>query len=663
MGLIADLLTIGYIFILLFILFTAPFILPARKLLGRQGLTFNIFTAMCSGMFFTVIIIIGLAYVEQYTIWRFLAIYIALIIIVHMLLYRTELSELRRSNRLGKLPAILWSNFKINLGGFIKSLKTKTNKFPIPVFILIISLVTGFYLRLSLSLTHNGIFKPDAFGHLYLIKVLNSGRLFGDMTMFNDYPRGFHTIASFLNQVSALDTFTLMKFLGGIFGVLSIIAVYTLISIIHNKYSGALAALIYSLSIFDYTNLYRVQSHTTPEIMGFIISPIIILFAYLALTESRTDLTRSKRYLLMTVCFSILVIIIHPLSFLLIMYLILIMAVLASCWYTRFDMRIILMMVIIILAFIIPPMWAESIGLINWGASVSEILSVKRILLPSYQHYMVLALAFICSVYGCMERKFSLVFISFCVILLGAVFHTGIFITPIHPVGRSLPFFAMSASWLVAVASVEFISKLEVALKPFTKRSRNKLDKSEVRGVKGKTSDKRGGNRFTGNGFSVSLKAKRLSVLCFAIYLLTLFPIADLDYEYYEYDANIQPALKIIEEYPLDETIIYSARTFMVNFERTIIEPEGKHRELKSLLRIPAESFIPERPYTFIFVENSTLTLQLMHEGWDAISSNRDIMYWSHKWIRTYMDFHENIMLYYESPTLEIYLIYTKTPI
>jgi hypothetical protein len=621
---IADIITIVYLTILLFILFALPFILPVRKFLNREGFTLNILTALGLWMFFATVIIIPLAYIGAYNLGTFLGIYIAFIVVLHIWFYRTELQAKQN---------LIQNTFRFS-SSIVENLKTKFQQYPFTILIIIIAIIVGAYLRLYFPLQNNALFKPDSYGHLYLIQVLNSGELFGNMDLFNDYPRGFHAVISALSLVSGIDAFTIMRFMGGTFGIISIVSIYTLISTVHNRTSGALAAMIYSIALFDVTALYRIHVHSTPEILAFVLAPLLILFAFLAITESKANLQSSKKLIILTVIFSLMLLATHPLSFLLSFYLILLLIGMSLPIRSIVDRRIPLLLGLIMLAFIIPPMYAEYINFIDWGASPAEILTLKRSIIPNYQLNIVFLLTFAFLIYSYFKRNFNLIYLCSIVLLTGFIYSSGFLITPIHPVGRSLPFFAMTLSWLLAVALVTFLEQyLSAWLKHKTEvKSENKNLKQYPRAI-------------------------QFAVFCVALYILSFIPAAEINNEYDEYNKNIQPTLDIIDDYPPESTIIYSARTFMLNFDKTLIEPDGKHVELKYLIRNNVTEFEPEQQYSFVFIENTNTTLKIMREGLQVIENESDLMYRANEWIEDYQRAYDNIELFYESEELNVYLI------
>jgi hypothetical protein len=664
---LTDLLTIGWILVTTFLIFVAPFIAFSWKLLKREGLTLLLLTSFGLGIFFSAAAVILLAYFGYYTLWNFIGVYIALIILLYLWQYHSQLKKVPGYSLLLVQPGKLKDALNLTVTNSIAKISDKFKSYPVAILIVIVAIVMGFYLRLNFALQNAALFKPDSYGHLYLVKVLTGGQIFGTMLTFADYPRGFHAVVSLLNLFSGVDSFTLMRFIGGLFGVISIAAVYTLISSIHNRYSGALAALIYSISLFNITALYRIQSHATPEVLGFVMAPLVILFAYFTLIESKSEPAKSKRYLLVTVIFGALVLLIHPLTFLMVLNIILMMAVIAFVWRTKFDIRITASMVFLMVIFIIPPIIAEYSNLINWGASPQEILAVKRMMVPNAFNFLILTLAGSILVYGFFERKFNLIFVSSTCILFGIIYHTGMFMTPIHPVERTLPYFTMSITWLVAVAFVDVMGKLDTVwysiphqIKILVKIGQNRLDQAKT--IQNQWLKRMGQLKARGayaQHHRNYTRATQGAIFCIALYLITFIPVQDQNYDLFEYNKNIQPTLKIVEDFPMNSTVVYSATTFMVNFDKALIEPEGQHTELKKLIDEPPANFTPKRPYTFIFVENSSSTFKLLREGWPSLNTTEHLMYKAELWIEEYQNEYNNSLLYYESPELKVYLIFT----
>jgi hypothetical protein len=196
--------------------------------------------------------------------------------------------------------------------------------------------------------------------------------------------------------------------------------------------------------------------------------------------------------------------------------------------------------------------------------------------------------------------------------------------TTIRTVERTLPYLAMTITWLFPVTAVEAFGRLEKNWK-FPKLQHT---------------------RFT-----------TLATLCLVVFLLTLIPVKDLDYEFYEYNDNVQPTMEIMDEYPMEETAVYSAMTYMVNFNRALIEPDGNHFELTELISESPWNFTPDHKYTFIYIENTNYTFKILREGWSEFNTTENVMTETQRWIDAYTQSHDNIELFYESDQLRIYLI------
>jgi hypothetical protein len=619
---------------------------------------------MGMGLFFTIIYVIILVVVGHYNILNFLSLYIGTIIILHLWFYSDEIFEGGFRKNLGTFfsngPAIINKNGR----GILNKAVIKLNKYPVPVLLLAVSLTVGFYLRLNFSLLNIALYKPDSYGHLYLVKTLTSGQIFGIQSTFNYYPRGFHAIISVISSVSHIDNFTIMRFIGGIFGVISIGAVYVLISKLHNRYSGSIAALLYSIALFDASRIFRVESHATPEVMGFLVAPLVILFAYLTLESSKPNIRRSGSYIVMAVMFNILLFFIHPLTSLIILCIIFPMYLLSFLWREKFDTRVSVAMMMILMLFIIPMMIAEHVQFINWGATLPEIISIKKLATPSAFNFMIIALAAMTFVYGYIERKFHLAFISIACLTLSVIYHTGIFMTTVRTVERTYPYYAIMVTWLVAVAGIHFIGKLEklwysisLQIKIMSMIVQNKMEQARHFQNQWYTRiSKKAGQVGKAKNYTMPTQ---IAIFIAALFILTYTPAVDYNYDLFEYNKNIQPTLKIEENFPMNSTVIYSATTFMVNFDKALIEPEGQHTELKKLIDEPPANFTPKRPYTFIFVENSSSTFKLLREGWPSLNTTEHLMYKAELWIEEYQNEYNNSLLYYESPELKVYLIFT----
>ena len=100
----------------------------------------------------------------------------------------------------------------------------------LPIVLLCLAVVIGIYTRMSYSFLHLTLPSIDPYGHLYVTKVLNKGILYQPLGFYDDYPRGFHSIVSVIHFYSGLDTYCTMRFLGGMFGLISMGSMYCFIS-------------------------------------------------------------------------------------------------------------------------------------------------------------------------------------------------------------------------------------------------------------------------------------------------------------------------------------------------------------------------------------------------------------------------------------------------
>lgn len=244
-----DILTLSRIYITLIALFILPFLPFTLRVFKDTDFTLKILVSAIIGLFTSLAIVYSLSILGIFTNISFLISYIIVISLANgYILLRTN-----------------WRRSKISL-----HLKPY-------VFLLLISLCVGFYLRVYDSLIDVSLPQVDAYTHLLFAKMAAQSATYPGI--IDTYPRGFQIILALTSFYSGVDVYSILRFSGAFFGVLSIIAVYCLGSFFDNRFVGLFAVLIYSCFSL-YPGLILQSAADTPSIFGFIFLPIISLFFY-----------------------------------------------------------------------------------------------------------------------------------------------------------------------------------------------------------------------------------------------------------------------------------------------------------------------------------------------------------------------------------------------
>jgi hypothetical protein len=146
------------------------------------------------------------------------------------------------------------------------------------------------------------------------------------------------------------------------------------------------------------------------------------------------------------------------------------------------------------------------------------------------------------------------------------------------------------------------------------------------------------------------------TVILLIIFMLGVVPQRPPYLSPFEYEDAVEKTIIISKDYPLDSTVFYSDRVFLVNTERAIIEPEGTHHELEELLLQSPQNFTSQDRYTFILVDNATFYLRVFSESTFGNKSSR-ISEQVKVWIDTYSQTHDDMRVYYSSKNCTIYMI------
>ena len=224
-------------------LFILPFILITFKIFHRQDKLFQIYVSMIIGLFSSMALVYLLAVLGLFNKINFLASYSLIILVSNVYFLRQT-----------KQPKI---SFKFRLT---------------PSLLLLFAFAIGSYMRLYEPLRHISLGSGDFYHHLQFLKQAAGG------DVLQSYPRGYHIILTLIYFVSNTDFYTIARFAGALFGIISIGGVYCLMKHAFGGKAAIFATLFYSgFTLFNYLTIEEIGLF--PQGFGFILIPFVICFA------------------------------------------------------------------------------------------------------------------------------------------------------------------------------------------------------------------------------------------------------------------------------------------------------------------------------------------------------------------------------------------------
>ena len=234
-------LKIGLSFIVLFIL---PFILVTFKIFHDKDKFFQIYVSMIIGLFSSVALVYLLAAFNAFDKVNFLVSYSS-IIVVSNVYFLTQIKQPKISFKLRLAPGLLLLLFAFGIGS---------------------------YMRLYDPMKHISLGMVDFYEHLRLLKATVAGHI------FTSYPKGYHIILSLIYFVSGINFYSIVRFTGAFFGIISIGAVYCFVKQVFGGKSAIFPTLFYSgFTVFNYLTVE--QTGSWPQGFGFVLIPLLIYFA------------------------------------------------------------------------------------------------------------------------------------------------------------------------------------------------------------------------------------------------------------------------------------------------------------------------------------------------------------------------------------------------
>ena len=255
-------LTIFGIVISFVVLFILPFILVTSKIFHDKDRLFQIYISMIIGLFSSVALVYVLAVFNVFNKINFLISYGAIILF-------SNLYFLRQTR-----PPKIGSKFRLT-SGFV---------------LLLFAFAIGSYMRLYDPLRHVSLGSGDFYWHLRFLKNTAAGQV------FTSYPRGYHIILTLIYFVSNIDSYSIARFAGAFFGIISIGAVYCLMNHVFGKKAAIFTTLFYSgFSLFNYLTIEQIGLFAHG--FGFILVPFVIYFALELVNNFREGSIRKRNIL------------------------------------------------------------------------------------------------------------------------------------------------------------------------------------------------------------------------------------------------------------------------------------------------------------------------------------------------------------------------------
>jgi hypothetical protein len=159
-------------------------------------------------------------------------------------------------------------------------------------------------MRLYDPMKHISLGTIDFYRHLGLLKQTVAGYI------FTSYPKGYHIILTLIYFVSSVDFYTIVRFAGAFFGIISIGAVYCFTKQVFSEKSAIFATLFYSgFTLFNYLTVE--QTGSFPQGFGFVLIPFLVYFA-LELINNFKESNVLKRNILVFIFIVFLLSLISP---------------------------------------------------------------------------------------------------------------------------------------------------------------------------------------------------------------------------------------------------------------------------------------------------------------------------------------------------------------
>ena len=243
-------------------LFVLPFILVTFKIFRQQDKLFQIYVSMIIGLFSSVALVYLLGVLDLFNKINFLISYGSIILVSNLYFLRQT-----------KQPKI---SFGLRLTpGFVA---------------LLFAFGIGSYMRLYDPLRHVSLGSGDFYWHLEFLKRTAAGQI------LTPYPRGYHIVLTLIHYLSNIDSYTIARFAGALFGIVSIGAVYCLMKHVFGKKAAVFATLFYSgFSLFNYLTIEEIGFF--PQGFGFVLIPFLICFALEVVNNLKEGSIRKRNIL------------------------------------------------------------------------------------------------------------------------------------------------------------------------------------------------------------------------------------------------------------------------------------------------------------------------------------------------------------------------------
>jgi len=346
---------------------------------------------------------------------------------------------------------------------------------------------------------HSSLGTVDSYEHLRLLEEAAGGQVFAM------YPRGYHIILVLIRFISTVDFYTIVRFAGAFFGIISIGAVYCFVKQVFSEKSAIFATLFYSgFTLFNYLTVE--QTGSWPQGFGFVFIPFLVYFA-LELINNFKENNVLKRNILVFIFIVFLLSLISPYAMFQMSYILYFLLFFSIAFHPsirkhirQFFKNAVALIILFSLGIFIVlsyytilsefrriglsvPIYDESkiVRLIEEGKSeweameestildnwttnrwalIKGLLRIKRLRVPvefplSIGVYVGLLLSFFVLVFSIIKRRLELFAISIFVFLFGVSSITGILEFPLYQ-GRSGWYFMLGSIWLGGIIVKKF---------------------------------------------------------------------------------------------------------------------------------------------------------------------------------------------------------------
>jgi hypothetical protein len=208
-------------------------------------------------------------------------------------------NESNYSDRFKRWKARTNDKFKDTVQRSVASIKSN----PLRFIVIILVVLAAVYIRFGQSINHIFLGESDCYVHLAWSKYIGSNSIYQD----GIYPYGYEAIVSALNKLSFMDSYSILRFLGPIQGIMIVMSIYYILKKYNRKGTMLIwsVVLVYVLGSGLPVDITRQISALPQEFASIFLLPGLYFFnTYLNVKE--------KKYLYYSAECLCLTLLIHP---------------------------------------------------------------------------------------------------------------------------------------------------------------------------------------------------------------------------------------------------------------------------------------------------------------------------------------------------------------